>query len=70
MQIAIAPDVRLFVDIEGAGLVPDGATMRAQPTLVLLHGGPGYDHSGFKPAFLHGRRRADRVLRPPRSWPQ
>lgn len=43
--------VRLYVDIEGAGLVADGARMRAKPTLVLLHGGPGFDHSGFKPAF-------------------
>jgi proline iminopeptidase len=51
MLIQIEPGVRLFVDIEGAGLVPDGATMREKPTLVLLHGGPGYDHSGFKPAF-------------------
>ena len=42
---------RLFVDIEGAGLVPDGGRMRSLPTLVLLHGGPGFDHSGFKPAF-------------------
>jgi proline iminopeptidase len=25
--------------------------MREKPTLILLHGGPGYDHSGFKPAF-------------------
>jgi pimeloyl-ACP methyl ester carboxylesterase len=41
----------LFVDIEGAGLVPDGATMRHKPTLLLLHGGPGFDHSVFKPAF-------------------
>ena len=51
MRIEIEPGVRLFVDIEGAGLVPDGATMREKPTLLLLHGGPGYDHSGFKPAF-------------------
>ena len=51
MLIQIEPGVRLFVDIEGAGLVPDGAAMREKPTLVLLHGGPGYDHSGFKPAF-------------------
>ncbi|MEP6876299.1 MAG: alpha/beta hydrolase [Burkholderiales bacterium] len=51
MQIQIEPGVRLFVDIEGAGLVPDGPSMREKPTLVLLHGGPGYDHSGFKPAF-------------------
>jgi proline iminopeptidase len=51
MLIQIEPGVRLFVDIEGAGLVPDGAAMREKPTLVLLHGGPGYDHSGFKPTF-------------------
>ena len=51
MLITIAPGVRLFVDIEGCGLVPDGERMREKPTLILLHGGPGYDHSGFKPLF-------------------
>ena len=51
MRIEIEPGVRLYVDIDGPGLVPDGPSMRAKPTLVLLHGGPGYDHSGFKPAF-------------------
>ena len=25
--------------------------MRELPTLLLIHGGPGFDHSGFKPAF-------------------
>ncbi|HET9046626.1 MAG TPA: alpha/beta hydrolase [Casimicrobiaceae bacterium] len=43
--------VRLYFDVEGSGLVPDGATMRARPTLILLHGGPGFDHSHYKPAF-------------------
>lgn len=43
--------VRLFVDIEGVGLVPDGAKMRAKPTLVVLHGGPGADHSIYKPDY-------------------
>jgi proline iminopeptidase len=43
--------VRLFFDVEGAGLVPDGAAMREKPTLLLLHGGPGLDHSIYKPAF-------------------
>ena len=42
---------RLFFDVEGASLVPDGASMRQKPTLILLHGGPGFDHSAFKPAF-------------------
>lgn len=51
MLIPIERGVRLFVDIEGAGLVPDGPAMREKPALILLHGGPGYDHSGFKPAF-------------------
>ena len=51
MKIRIAPDVRLFVDIEGPGLVPDGPSMHEKPTLLLLHGGPGYDHSSFKPLF-------------------
>jgi pimeloyl-ACP methyl ester carboxylesterase len=44
-------DVRLFFDVEGSKLRPDGPTMRQVPTLLLLHGGPGFDHSGFKPAF-------------------
>ncbi len=43
--------VRLFFDVEGAKLVSDGPRMREKPTLILLHGGPGMDHSGFKPAF-------------------
>ncbi|TDD21918.1 alpha/beta fold hydrolase [Nonomuraea diastatica] len=41
----------LFVDVEGPALVPDGDTMRAKPTLLLLHGGPGHDHSIFKPTY-------------------
>jgi proline iminopeptidase len=44
-------DVRLFFDVEGAKLRPDGDRMREVPTLILLHGGPGFDHSGFKDEF-------------------
>lgn len=43
--------VRLYFDVEGAGLVPDGPTMRSKPTLLLLHGGPGMDHTTYKPRF-------------------
>lgn len=79
MRIEIAPGIRLFVDIDGAGLVPDGCSMREKPTLILLHGGPGYDHSSFKPFFSRltdlaqviyldhrGHGRSDR--RPPHEW--
>jgi pimeloyl-ACP methyl ester carboxylesterase len=65
-------DVKLFFDVEGSKLRPDGPAMRQVPTLLLLHGGPGFDHSGFKPAFtemaivaqvvyldLHGNGRRD-----------
>jgi proline iminopeptidase len=43
--------VRIFFDVEGAKLVPDGPIMRERPTLILLHGGPGLDHSGYKPGM-------------------
>ncbi len=51
MRINIGGGVRLFVDVEGPGLVPDGAQMREKPTLICMHGGPGFDHSAFKPGF-------------------
>jgi pimeloyl-ACP methyl ester carboxylesterase len=41
-------DVRLFFDVEGAGLVPDGPWMRPRPTILLLHPGPGFDHALYK----------------------
>ncbi|MEO8716295.1 MAG: alpha/beta fold hydrolase [Acetobacteraceae bacterium] len=42
---------RLFFDVDGAGLVPDGAAMRERPVAFVIHGGPGGDHSGFKPSM-------------------
>ncbi|MEN8184840.1 MAG: alpha/beta fold hydrolase, partial [Myxococcota bacterium] len=78
MRIQVG-DVRLFFDVEGAGLVPEGPAMRGLPTLLLLHGGPGFDHSAFKPAFAQlrdvaqviyldhrGQGRSDRS--PPETW--
>jgi proline-specific peptidase len=44
-------DVRLFVDVDGAKLVPDGMAMRERPTIILLHGGPGLDHTPFKEVY-------------------
>jgi pimeloyl-ACP methyl ester carboxylesterase len=43
--------IRLFFDVEGAELVPHDGAMREKPTLILLHGGPGMDHTGYKPRF-------------------
>jgi proline iminopeptidase len=48
---AAVRDTELYFDIEGMGLVPDGHVMRERPVGFLIHGGPGGDHSGFKPAF-------------------
>jgi len=48
MKIDVGDGVRLFADVDGAEWVPDGARMRRRPVLVLLHGGPGMDHSSFK----------------------
>jgi len=72
-------DVTLFFDVEGSKLRPNGPAMREVPTLLLLHGGPGFDHSGFKPAFaemakvaqvvyldLRGNGRSD--AGPPNKW--
>jgi pimeloyl-ACP methyl ester carboxylesterase len=79
MLIRITPEVRLFVDVEGPAFVPDGPRLREKPTLIVLHGGPGYDHSSFKPLFSRladaaqivyvdhrGHGRSDR--RPPEEW--
>ena len=41
----------IYFDIEGAGLVPDGPGLREKAPALVIHGGPGGDHSGFKPAF-------------------
>ena len=51
MRVDIGSGVRLWFDVEGLGLVPDGDAIRERPTLLLLHGGPGMDHSDMKPAF-------------------
>ena len=42
---------RIFFDIEGSGYVPNGPKMEHRTALFVLHGGPGSDHSDFKPWF-------------------
>jgi proline iminopeptidase len=44
-------DTEIYFDVEGAGLVPDGARMKEKPVAFVIHGGPGADHTSFKPTF-------------------
>jgi pimeloyl-ACP methyl ester carboxylesterase len=50
MRIKVG-DVNLYFDVDGAALTPQGDAMIERPTMLLLHGGPGADHSLFKPEF-------------------
>jgi proline iminopeptidase len=44
-------DTTLFFDVDGAGLVVAGDGLRERPVAFLLHGGPGADHTSYKPMF-------------------
>lgn len=44
-------DTELFFDIDGSGLVVAGDRMQERPVVFLLHGGPGADHTSYKPSF-------------------
>jgi proline iminopeptidase len=79
MRIEIEPGVRLYVDVESPQFALDGPVLREKPTLLLMHGGPGFDHSAFRPFFgrvadiaqviyydHRGHGRSDR--RPPGEW--
>jgi proline iminopeptidase len=39
---------RLYFDVDGPQLVANGTGMAQRPTVMLLHGGPGGDHTGFR----------------------
>ena len=47
MRVALRDGTRVFFEAIGTKLVADGPTMRERPTLLVLHGGPGFDHSGL-----------------------
>src|SRR5215469_8654609 len=42
---------RIYFDVVGAKLVPDGERMVERPTLIVMHGGPGFDHASMRPYF-------------------
>jgi len=41
----------IFFDTVGAKLAIDGERMRERPSLIVMHGGPGFDHSTMRPYF-------------------
>lgn len=41
----------IFFDTVGPKLSPEGAAMVERPSLVVMHGGPGFDHSLMRPYF-------------------
>ena len=80
MRISVG-EVSLYFDVEGPLLVPDGDRMIERPTVLLLHGGPGADHSLFKPELAaladnaqvvyldqRGSGRSDRGSPPSWTW--
>lgn len=44
-------DTEIYFDVEGAGLIVKGDHLCEKPAAFLVHGGPGADHTGFKPLF-------------------
>ena len=48
MRVDVGSGVRLYVDVDGMGLVPVDGKMVQRPTLLLLHGGPGMDHATYR----------------------
>ncbi len=47
MRIKVG-DTQLFVDVMGSGYAARKGELVEKPTLVLLHGGPGYDHTNLR----------------------
>ena len=45
-------NTEIYFDIEGSSLVVDGPRMREKPVAFVIHGGPGVDHTSYKPAFF------------------
>src|SRR5690242_1316994 len=39
----------LFFDVEGSLLEMRGTEVKSRPVCFVLHGGPGLDHTGFRP---------------------
>lgn len=69
----------IFFDVVGSKLGLDHDRMSEKLTFIVLHGGPGFDHSGLRPGFdqfsdiaqviyLDHRGNGRSVASDPRSW--
>ena len=45
------PTARIFFDVIGHKLDPENPADDTRPTLLMLHGGPGYDHMTLRPYY-------------------
>lgn len=48
---AFVNGANIYFDVEGMQLVPDGPRMKENPVCFVVHGGPGGDHTIYKPAL-------------------
>jgi proline iminopeptidase len=46
---AFVNGAEIFFDVEGGGLRVTADSLVEKPVCVILHGGPGLDHSGYRP---------------------
>src|SRR3954452_7295922 len=53
--------IKLFFDVAGEKYAVEGPRLVERPTVLLLHGGPGFDHTHFKPAFAPAAEMAQLV---------
>ncbi|BAZ42913.1 prolyl aminopeptidase [Calothrix sp. NIES-4101] len=60
-MLAKIRDTEIFFDIEGCSVVVNGFQTYTQPVAFLIHGGPGADHTGYKPTFSALTRRLQLV---------
>ncbi|NEP03196.1 MAG: alpha/beta fold hydrolase [Symploca sp. SIO2E9] len=44
-------DTEIYFDVEGSSLVVEGNSIREKPVAFIIHGGPGADHTSYKPTF-------------------
>jgi proline iminopeptidase len=72
-------ETRLFFDVVGSKLDPIILASGVKPTLIALHGGPGFDHQTLRPYFdrfsdiaqiiyLDQRGNGRSIGSPPESW--